>query len=113
MLHKQEKKLKEFVTTNESKTVGIRSLIYDIQEMQLMLPSQKLFPHLYTELNAYTYKLNATGTVSFSAPSGIHDDCIMSLMLANQARKQLAFSTNKLYIGTPQTKPTKGLIKHY
>jgi hypothetical protein len=34
-------------------------------------------------------------------------------MLANQARKQLAFSTGKLYIGTPQTKQTKGLIKHY
>mgnify|MGYP000865735466 CR=1 FL=1 len=50
-------------------------------------------------LNAFTYKINATGTISFSAPNGLKDDCVMSLMLANEARTKLAFSTSKLYIG--------------
>jgi hypothetical protein len=99
VFRQSERKIQEFVTTNESKTVGIRALIYAIQEQSLELPSQQLFSHLYAELNAYTYKLNATGTVSFSAPSGLHDDCIMSLMLANEARTKLAFNKNKLYIG--------------
>jgi hypothetical protein len=99
LLHSQEKKLKSYVTTNESKAQGIRTLIYDIQEQKLELPSKELFPHLYTELNAYTYKINATGTISFNAPSGLNDDCVMSLMLANEARTKLAFSTSKLYIG--------------
>ena len=99
LLHSQEKKLKSYVTTNESKAQGIRTLIYDIQEQKLELPSKELFPYLYTELNAYTYKINATGTISFNAPNGLNDDCVMSLMLANEARTKLAFSTSKLYIG--------------
>ena len=98
-LRSYEKKLKPFVTTNESKNEGIRQLIYDIQEGTLMLPSKELFPELYNELNAYTYKINATGTVSFSHPSGYHDDCIMSLMLANEARTKLAFKKNSFYVG--------------
>jgi hypothetical protein len=99
LLHSQEKKLRSYVTTNESKAQGIRTLIYDIQEQKLELPSKELFPHLYTELNAFTYKINATGTISFSAPNGLNDDCVMSLMLANEARTKLAFSSSKLYIG--------------
>jgi len=99
VFRQNERKIQEFVTTNESKTIGIRALIYAIQEQSLELPSQTLFPHLYAELNAYTYKLNATGTVSFSAPNGLHDDCIMSLMLANEARTKLAFNKSKIYIG--------------
>jgi hypothetical protein len=99
VFNQNERKIQEFVTTNDSKTEGIRALIYDIQEQKLELPSKELFSHLYNELNAYSYKINATGTVSFNAPSGLHDDCIMSLMLANQARRKLAFSKSKLYIG--------------
>jgi hypothetical protein len=106
VFRQSERKIQEFVTTNESKTVGIRALIYAIQEQSLELPSQTLFPYLYAELNAYTYKLNATGTVSFSAPSGLHDDCIMSLMMANEARTKLAFSKSKLYIGNKHKQQT-------
>ena len=104
MLHVHEKKLKEFVTSNSNKMDGIRGLIYDIQEQKLELPSKELFPALYHELNSYSYKVNATGTISFSSPSGVHDDCVMSLMLANEARKKLAFSTGKMYIGGTKTK---------
>ena len=97
-LRSYEKKLKPFVTTNNSKNEGIRQLIYDIQEGTLMLPSKDLFPHLYNELNSYTYKILPSGTVSFSHPSGAHDDCIMSLMLANEARTKLVLSKGSIYI---------------
>lgn len=62
-----------------------------------MLPSKDLFPALYNELNAYTYKLGSNGQLTFSAPNGMHDDCVMSLMLANEARKK-GFTTSKIYI---------------
>jgi hypothetical protein len=78
--------LREFSTNNTNKAQGIRTLIYDIQEGVLELPSKDFFPHLYNELNAYSYKINATGTISFNAPNGYFDDCVMSLMLANESR---------------------------
>ena len=102
MLSKNEKKLRAFTTTNESKSQGIRTLIYDIQEGVLMLPHKDFFPHLYNELNAYSYKINATGTVSFNAPSGYFDDCVMSLMLANEARTKLFTKKSSLYVGGQQ-----------
>jgi len=98
VLHSNERKLKEWTTNNTNKAEGIRGLIYDIQEMDLTLPSKDIFPALYNELNAFTYKISSTGTVTFNAPNGYHDDCIISLMLANEARKKL-FSKGKIYIG--------------
>jgi len=95
-------KLREFYTSNESKTQGIRTLIYDIQEGVLELPSKDFFPHLYNELNAYSYKIKETGTVSFNAPNGYHDDCIMSLMLANESRTKSVVKKSGLYVGGPK-----------
>jgi hypothetical protein len=99
MLRKEERKLMAFTTTNETKNNGIRTLIYDIQEGVLELPSKDLFPPLYHELNAYSYKINALGTVSFGAPSSGYDDTVMSLMLANEARTKSAINKPKLHIG--------------
>jgi len=105
VLNSQERKLKEWTTNNSNKAEGIRGLIYDIQEQVLALPSKEAFPTLYNELNAFTYKISPTGTLTFSSPAGYHDDCIMSLMLANEARKK-EFTRSKLYVGgRVQTKP--------
>ena len=103
VINQQVKKVKSYTTTSDSKTTGIRKLIYDIQNGALTLPSKELFPVLYNELNTYSYKINANGTVSFNAPSGCYDDCVMALMLANEARNQV-FSSSKLYIGNKHPK---------
>ena len=92
----------EFYTTNDNKTQGIRNLIYKIQSGELELPSAELFPHLKQELEAYTYKVNANGLITFNAPSGTHDDCVMSLMLANEAREKIALRKSSLYVGGPK-----------
>jgi hypothetical protein len=89
----------EFYTTNENKAQGIRNLIYKIQQGELELPSEELFPHLKQELEAFTYKVNANGLITFSAPSGYHDDTVMSLMLANEAREKIALRKSSLYVG--------------
>ena len=96
-LRKEERKLKDWTTNNSNKSDGIRNLIYDIQEGKLEIPHKNFFPHLYNELSAYSYKISPTGTMTFNAPSGFYDDCVMSLMLANEARRNVGGS--KIYIG--------------
>ena len=93
-------KCSPFTTTQESKLTAVRTLISDIENQVLELPSKELFPHLYNELSAYTYKTSANGKLSFSHPNGFKDDCVDSLWLANQARNSmLGGAKNKLYIG--------------
>jgi len=106
-------KLQSFNTTNTNKVDGIRNLIQTIQNQDLVLPSKTLFPELYNELNAFTYKISSTGLIQFSAPSGLHDDCIMSLMLANEARTKQLFTKSKIYIGqsTPKNNSRIGTYK--
>jgi len=59
-------------------------------------------PECYNELSAYSYKVNANGALTFSAPSGQHDDIVMSLMLANLARNEIFGNSGKsIYIGKP------------
>jgi len=92
-------KIKAFTTTQDSKTKGVRSLMQDIEDQVLELPSKELFPHLYNELSLYSYKIAANGKLSFSHPNGAKDDCVDSLWLANLSRSELAFSKGKIYIG--------------
>lgn len=99
MLRSEIRKLKDWTTNNTNKGDGIRSLIYDIQSGTLMLPNKEFFPHLYNELSAFSYRISPNGTITFNAPSGMFDDCVMSLMLANEARTKIAFTSNKLYVG--------------
>lgn len=91
-------KCSPFTTTQESKLTAVRALIQDIEDGVLELPSKDLFPHLYNELSAYTYKTSANGKLSFSHPNGYKDDCVDSLWLANQSRNKLANTKGSIYI---------------
>jgi hypothetical protein len=99
LIRKAIPKTQAFTTTNDSKTQGIRNLIYQIQNGELELPSPNLFPHLKNELDAYTYKISSTGTMTFNAPNGYHDDTVMSLMMCNEARTKFVGAKSKIYIG--------------
>jgi hypothetical protein len=100
ILRKGIRSTRGFNTSNDTKVQGIRGLIEDMQAGVLELPSKHLFPELYNELAAFTYKTSPTGKLQFSHPNGYHDDTVMSLMLANQARNQLKISaTSKIYVG--------------
>ena len=99
-IRKSGVKCSPFITTQDSKLTAVRALIQDIENQVLELPSKDLFPHLYNELTAYTYKTSANGKLSFTHPSGYKDDCVDSLWLANHYRNtNLGGSKNKLYIG--------------
>jgi hypothetical protein len=77
LIQSERIKVTGFTTTNESKTRGIRKLIADIESGMIELPSKKLMPECFNELSAYTYKINNTGTISFTHPPGYHDDMLM------------------------------------
>jgi len=102
LIRSEIRQTQEFFTTNDNKAQGIRNLIYKIQNGELELPSEELFPHLKQELEAYSYKVNPNGLITFNAPSGYHDDCIISLMLANEAREKIALRKSSLYVGGPK-----------
>ena len=98
-IRKSGVKCSPFTTTQESKLKAVRALIQDIEDTTLELPSKKLFPYLYNELSAYTYKVNTNGKLSFSHPNGMKDDCVDSLWLANLSRNELVNTKGKIYIG--------------
>jgi hypothetical protein len=80
---------------------AVRTLITDLDSGVLELPSKALFPYIYNELSAYTFKYSANGKISFSHPNGMNDDCVDSLWLANGARNQLRNSgVNAIRIGS-------------
>ena len=101
LMNKHSRGLKPFYTSQDSKMNAVRTLITDLDSGVLELPSKALFPYIYNELSAYTFKYSANGKISFSHPNGMNDDCVDSLWLANGARNQLRNSgVNAIRIGS-------------
>jgi len=68
--------------TNESKMNIITSLQLAFEQRQMNFPN---IPILIDELQAFEYEMLSSGKFRFSAPEGYHDDCVISLGLANWA----------------------------
>ena len=78
-----------FVTTSKSKNEIIEGLILDMNESTVRIPNGELFPWLLGELEVFTYNYNPkTRNISYGHPTGLHDDCVISLALVNYNRKQ-------------------------
>jgi hypothetical protein len=71
-----------FVTTAQSKRTLIDALALAIETREVTYPDT---PELVNELEAFEYTTTAAGGVRMAAPSGYHDDCVMSLALAYHA----------------------------
>ncbi len=89
LLKKSYSNITPFITTNESKQNIIESLILDLQTGTIQLPIEKLFPELKNEMDNFTFVYSKkTRTIFYGAISGMHDDCVMSLDICNNARKE-------------------------
>lgn len=87
LLKKQYSKIEGFTTSNSSKQMIIEELILAFEEGELRLPTTKLFEELSNELSDFTFEYNKKSrTITYKARTG-HDDTVMSLGLANHARK--------------------------
>lgn len=78
-----------FTTTNESKKQYI-SLISNAITNNI-IEFDKSNKTLYTEFGTFSYKLTKSGNVTYAATAGNHDDTVISLGLALQAKENFKF----------------------
>ena len=89
-----------FVTTSKSKNEIVEGLILDMNETQIQIPNKQLFPYLLSELEVFTYEYNPkTRSIRYGHPTGLHDDTVISLAIANYNRKQNKHVGQYAYIG--------------
>lgn len=74
--------IKGFKYTSQSKQQLIESLVMEIQQHTIYFPEEPYG----LELENFEYEYTRTG-VKYSAPSGMHDDAVNSIALANDCKK--------------------------
>ena len=67
-----------FTTTNKSKDKIVKEFNLLVENNKILLPNDK---GLIAQLSAFECKINASGSVVYSAPNGQHDDRVMSLLI--------------------------------
>jgi len=68
-----------FQTTNASKAIAIDALALAFERGEISIPNDAV---LINELQAYEAERLPSGMLRYSAPEGMHDDCVMSLAIA-------------------------------
>jgi hypothetical protein len=76
--------------TNTGKAHLIQRLIVAIEQKRIAWPAA--WTTLTDELQRYEYQITRTGAITYNAPGGYHDDCVIALALANSA----VFAPNRL-----------------
>jgi hypothetical protein len=94
--------VKPYSLTAASKAALINNLAMMIEQQQIVLPRPDLWPEGIDELESFQYSVTDSGHVKTEAPSGIHDDCVISLGLAawtvrpNRPRPHFARATKRV-----------------
>ena len=84
-----------FTTTSATKQAIIQSLQSAFENGQIQVLND---PVLIGELLSFESKRNASGSFSYSAPPGMHDDCVMSLAFAwDGIRERVQVVKNPFY----------------
>lgn len=80
--------IQPYITSAASKEILIENLIYAFNSGQLKIPTEKLFKPLYDELGVFGFEYSKRSrSISYSAPKGFGDDCVLSLGLMSYCRK--------------------------
>lgn len=79
-----------FTTTNESKKQYISLLAVDIANNDIHFEQENKL--LYSELATFTFKLTKSGSITYAARDGYHDDTVTSLGIALQCRQDFLSS---------------------
>ncbi len=78
-----------FVTTNATKQTAIMALQAAFEHDEIGIINN---PVLIGELLSFESKRNPSGSFSYGAPEGMHDDCVMALAIAWQGINEWFFS---------------------
>jgi hypothetical protein len=95
-----------FKLTSASKTALIQRLIVAVEQRRVQWPaaSDQLSVNgeqwgvLTAEMKRYEYEILPSGTITYNAPAGYHDDCVMALALANYRRWETESVGNMLRV---------------
>lgn len=86
MLQKGCSNLHTYMTTTSSKSKAINHLINLFEQQQIGIPKEE---YIINEFLSFNYYYNPkTRKVSYSAPNGMHDDCVMACAIATQAAEK-------------------------
>lgn len=88
VIHKV-KNIVGFNTTGKSKPEIINALIASFSKKDIKVVNDDI---IKSELEAFTMSFSSTGSTKFSAPSGFHDDIVMSLAIANECLNKNIYS---------------------
>ena len=83
--------------TNLSKTQLIQRLVVAVEQRQIGWPSA--WSVVTNEMKRYEYQITPNGSITYNAPSGYHDDCVIALALANSARYQFKWTAEARIFG--------------
>jgi hypothetical protein len=87
-----------FKLSASSKVSLIQRLIVAVEQGKVCWPGPALrqaqdntscWEVLTNEMKRYEYSISATGYLSYNAPAGYHDDCVIALALANHRRWEM------------------------
>ena len=78
--------IQEFNTTNKSKNEILAAVAIDISKKEIYF--DKNDSQLYSQFSTFTAKYSKTGQVQLMAMAGFHDDRILSLGIAHQAKEK-------------------------
>ena len=87
MLLKKHANISPWVTSNESKQEIIEELILTLQDEKIGLPDSTLCPELHDEMADFTFEYSKKSRRIFYQARTGHDDMVVSLALAQKARK--------------------------
>lgn len=76
--------------TNPSKVSLIQRLIVAVEQQRVSWP--RTWEVLTDEMKRYEYKITEKGAITYNAPSGYHDDCVIALALANSQRFEFKYT---------------------
>lgn len=79
-LHRAGLKITAYKLTNATKAALIDNCILQVEQQQVHFPAS--LTTLTNELEAYEYERTPAGLIRMNAPSGMHDDCVISFALA-------------------------------
>jgi len=98
--------IEPFKLTAASKTELIQRLIVAIEQRQVSWPAA--WDVLTAEMKRYEYSIAPAGGISYGAPSGYHDDCVISLALANHRRWESGNCGNMLPVAGGKRRRLRG-----
>jgi len=91
-----------FKISGASKKPLIERLIVAIEQRLITFP---LIQELIDELGSYTYELTSQRNIRYTAPEGLHDDCVIALALCVYGLRNFLYSDN-----SARKKPRQTLI---